>query len=180
MIKIALIGPESSGKTTLCRQLANYFDGIWMSEYARDYLIQTEGYYDICDLDIMAQDQFDLWQDVPQSTHICFYDTEMINYKIWSLDKYDHCSKLILGLVDAQQFDLYLLCKPDIAWVSDSLREFPDLNKRKYLYEAYKNELIQLGLPFDIIQGNFKQRTALAQRIVYELITDLSPSKKLA
>jgi nicotinamide riboside kinase len=180
MIKIALIGPESSGKTTLCQQLAGYFNGMWVVEYARDYLAQTEGYYDICDLDIMSQDQFDLWNEIPSNVNICFFDTEMINYKIWSLDKYNHCSKLILGLVDAQQFDLFLLCKPDIAWVSDPLRAFPDVNKRNYLFEAYKNELIQLGHPFEIIQGNYSQRTQMAQQIVHRLIADLTQTKKLA
>jgi nicotinamide riboside kinase len=180
MIKIALIGPESSGKTTLCQQLARHFDGIWVAEFARDYLQQTEGYYDICDLDIMAQEQFDIWQDVPGDIDICFYDTEMINFKIWSLDKYDHCSKLILGLVDAQSFDLFLLCTPDIAWVSDPLREFPDMNKRKYLFELYKNELIQMNLPYEIISGDFNNRTQLAKTKVQGMYNKLIKSKKIA
>jgi NadR type nicotinamide-nucleotide adenylyltransferase len=180
MIKIALIGPESSGKTTLCQQMAAYFNGMWVAEYARDYLIQTAGYYDICDLDIMAQDQFDLWQEIPQNNAICFYDTEMINFKIWSLDKYDHTSKLILGLVDAQQFDLFLLCKPDIEWIQDPLREFSDLNKRKHLFEIYKNELIQMGQPFEIIEGNYAQRTESAKIFIGNLINEVSQRKKLA
>lgn len=165
MIKIALIGPESSGKTTLCKTLAQHFNGYWTSEYARDYLTNTSGIYDISDLDIMAQDQFDLWEQVPNH-EICFYDTEMINYKVWSIDKYNICSKLILSLVDSQQFDLYLLCKPDIPYEMDSLREFPNIEKRNNLFELYEEELLKYNFNYIIVNGNYKTRIEKAISII--------------
>lgn len=158
MIKIALIGPECSGKTTLCKALAQHFNGLWISEYARDYLTNTSGIYDISDLDIMAQDQFDLWEQIPNH-EICFYDTEMINYKVWSIDKYNICSKLILSLVDTQQFDLYLLCKPDIPYEIDSLREFPNIEKRNSLFRIYEEELLKYNFNYTVINGINNSRT---------------------
>lgn len=157
MIKIATIGPESSGKTTLCKILAKHFNGLWTPEYARDYLTNTNGIYNLDDLELMAQDQFDLWQELPNQ-NICFFDTEMINFKIWSLEKYQICSKLILGLVDAQHFDLYLLCSPDIDYHSDNLREYPQLQIRQYLFERYKKELDNYGFNYAIIQGDYLNR----------------------
>jgi len=161
MIKIALIGPESSGKTTLCKTLAQHFNGYWTSEYARDYLTNTSGIYDISDLDIMAQDQFDLWEQVPNN-EICFYDTEMINYKVWSIDKYNICSKLILSLVDSQHFDLYLLCRPDIPYEIDLLREFPNIEKRNSLFDLYEEELLKYNFNYNILNGNYNSRTEKA------------------
>jgi NadR type nicotinamide-nucleotide adenylyltransferase len=168
MIKIALIGPESSGKTTLCKTLAQHFNGYWTSEYARDYLTNTSGIYDISDLDIMAQDQFDLWEQVPNH-EICFYDTEMINYKVWSINKYNICSKLILSLVDSQQFDLYLLCMPDLPYEIDSLREFPSYEKRYCLFEKYEEELRKYNFNYKIVNGSNISRSEKAISIIQSI-----------
>lgn len=169
MIKIATIGPESSGKTTICETLAKHYNGFWFPEYARDYLTNVNGYYEFNDLETMAQDQYDLWQLIPDET-ICFYDTEMINYKIWSLEKYGICSKVILGLIDIQQFDLYILCKPDIEYISDPLRDFPDYKMREKLFNIYKTELDKYGFNYCIIEGNYNDRTNLAIEKVSKII----------
>ena len=83
MIKVAITGPESSGKTTLSEQLANHFNVEWVPEFARTYLIETGGAYTQEDLDFIAKGQFEEMEKV-QDRELVFYDTDLTVIKIWS------------------------------------------------------------------------------------------------
>ena len=52
LIKIVLFGPESTGKTTLAKQLAKHYNTVWVPEYAREYLQKKwDDTKEICTLD---------------------------------------------------------------------------------------------------------------------------------
>jgi nicotinamide riboside kinase len=154
MRRFAITGPESSGKTTLTSALAEQHHGSWIPEFAREYITERNGIYTIDDLDIIAQKQFDLWKG--RTEDLVFCDTDMTVMKVWSEFKYGACSALINSLFDQQQFDHYFLCRPDIAWEEDPLREHPE--QREELFEIYRRELSGRNLPFSIIEGDLEQR----------------------
>lgn len=154
MIRIALTGPESSGKTTLCRAIAEHFDVEFIPEYAREYLENTNGKYQQSDLDEMAIGQL---KNVKDSANlITISDSDFSVMEIWSEYKYGTVSELIQDLVTKDLFDLHILCKPDIPWEEDSLRENPD--NRDLLFNLYQSSLIKHNKHFITVSGSHKDR----------------------
>ena len=163
MKRFAVTGPESSGKTTLAIALAEQYAGIFMPEFARGYLEQKNGVYSREDLDRIAEKQLALWEEV-SAENLLFCDTEMLVLKIWSEFKYGRCSTFILEAFGNQQFEHYFLCRPDIEWEEDPLRENPE--NREELFERYLTELKKQGLPFTIVEGNLENRINMCSEIV--------------
>lgn len=58
--KIVVIGPESTGKSTLCKLLAKYYNTLWCPEYAREYLLMHGVAYTYNDLLTIAKGQLKL------------------------------------------------------------------------------------------------------------------------
>lgn len=155
--KIVVTGPESSGKTTLCKQLATTLETAWVPEYARSFLNELDRSYDLKDLIAIAKGQIALEDRqclAAQKYLIC--DTDLITIKIWSEYKYDSCDDLILELIETRDYDLHLLCSPDIPWTYDSLRENPD--DRAELYDLYKSALIFYQKKFVELSGGEGER----------------------
>lgn len=155
MIKVAITGPESSGKTTLSESLAAYFDVNWVPEFARKYLISRGGSYTKKDLDYIAKGQFEAMKNTPQEP-LVFFDTDLFVLKVWYEYKYNQLSPVISELLDQQEVDLYLLCKPDLSWEEDPLRENP--NDRDVLYGLYLDAMKEKGVTFTIISGLPEER----------------------
>ena len=164
-MKIAITGPESSGKTTLTETLATKFNAISVPEFARNYLEEKNGIYTQEDLDIIAIGQAKSWENSKHKLLIC--DTELTIIKIWSEFKYKSCSETILKLYNQQKFDHYFLCFPDIPWEEDPLRENP--NDREILFKIYLNELKKNNLPFTIISGNLETRLKTCEEVIERL-----------
>ena len=163
--KIVLIGPESTGKTTLCEQLANHYASPFVPEYAREYLTTNGAAYSLNDLDLIAREQL-LLEDVAteklmqekSSDALLFLDTDLYVIKVWSEVVFNQCSQQILRQIANRRYDLYLLCAPDIEWVQDGLREYPNAKEREKHYHHYRDALIQQRVPWIEISGNFQQR----------------------
>jgi nicotinamide riboside kinase len=165
MIRIAVTGPESSGKSTLSSSLASLVNGVLIPEYAREYLTKTNGLYTQSDLDDIAKGQLSMWENVENEHVIC--DTEMLVLKIWSEYKYGTCSTFISDALQKQRFDHYFLCRPDIPWEEDSLREHP--HERAKLFEIYRMELIGLQAPFTILEGSNETRIQKCLNVINTL-----------
>ncbi len=169
MIKIAISGPESSGKTTLTKALALDFNSPFAEEYARIHLENNPNYSQE-DLEIMAKGQLALWSKLPQS-QIRFYDTEFMVFKIWSEEKYNSCSPLIENELKNQRFDLYFICSPDIPWEYDPLRE-NELD-RDQLFEKYIALATKMKYPFKVLEGSHPERLATAIREVEKILSTI-------
>ena len=163
MLKIIVTGPESSGKTTLCKVLSKHFNLPFSKEYARGYLDELERKYKKDDLLKIAKGQLNSEQ------YTQLLDTDLITIKIWSKYKYGSCDKWILEQIEKQKSEkrIYLLCKPDIPWQADTQRENP--HNRNELLKMYSAELSNLEYPFFFIEGQGSKRLKNAIKIVNEI-----------
>ncbi len=165
--KIVIIGPESTGKSTLCEKLASHYNTIWAKEYAREYLLKNGTNYTFENLLDVAKGQLNL-ENIATKTAIenqkskIILDTDMYVMKVWCEFVFGKCHSFILEEITKRKYDLYLLCMPDLPWVKDELREYPDLETREKLFHIYKNILENQSTPFVIINGNYEDRLAKA------------------
>ncbi len=160
MKKIVVIGPESTGKSTLCEQLAHHYQTIWCKEYAREYLLKNGMNYSYDDLLTIAKGQLDLEDKTldESKNQLYFIDTNMYVMQVWCEYVYGRCHQLIIDEIVKRKYDLYLLTNIDLPWVKDELREYPDEKPRKELYKMYKELMIQEVTPWIDICGSYEER----------------------
>lgn len=179
--KIVIIGPESTGKSSLCDQLAEHYDTVWCKEYAREYLLENGTDYTYDDLLTVAKGQLKLedrgaetvrmmQQEDAKASPLLFIDTDMYVMKVWCEFVFDKCHQWILDQVVARKYDLYLLCNVDLPWVKDELREYPDLENRLKLYHIYKDIMINQPVPWVDISGDYNERFEKAKKAVENLV----------
>ena len=176
--KIVVIGPESTGKSTLCSQLAEHYQTSWCPEYAREYLEANGMNYTYNDLLTIAKGQISLEEATSyklQSASIAephsqqttdnsllFIDTDMYVMKVWCEFAFGKCHSWILNRIAIRRYDLYLLCDVDLPWIKDNLREYPDLQTRNKLYHFYKDIMVNQPVPWINISGNYEERLRAA------------------
>jgi len=179
--KIAIIGPESTGKSTLCQQLAQQYNTLWCPEYAREYLLAHGMNYSYDDLFFIAKGQIALEEKYVQmaigNSHLAmdraypvFIDTNMYVMKVWCEFVFGKCHQYILDQIESRQYDLYLLCNIDLPWMADELREYPDLARREKLYAIYKKIMMNQTVPWIEISGDSEQRFRKARQSVDGLL----------
>ena len=166
--KIVVIGPESTGKSTLCEQLAGHFKTAWIPEFARNYLLEIRRPYTYEDLLYIAQGQLEQEDRICASLHapVVFIDTDMYVMKVWCEYVFKKCHPFILDQIVKRKYDAYLLCNTDLPWIADELREYPDLESRERLYHMYKDLMINQSVPWFDISGDYNQRLGKATSIV--------------
>lgn len=158
--RIAITGPESSGKSTLAKSLAQHFNTVYVPEFARQYLNDLNRPYNYNDIEFIAKQQMKLEEKlIKNAERFLFCDSDMLVTKIWCDVKFGKCHPWIENAVEENRYDLYLLCKTDIPWQKDPLRE--DENNRDKLFELYKKELESREFPFKIISGNDRFNPAI-------------------
>lgn len=157
MYKIAITGPESSGKTSLTLALANHLNCPFTEEYARNYLELRNGEYTQKDLlqILIGQIKLEEKEILKDKPHlIC--DTDPLVIWIWSKVKFGQVDDEIDEAWKKRKYNLYLLVKPDIPWVRDPLRE--SKNERDDLFLLYKTKLEDSNRKYIIIDGNKTER----------------------
>lgn len=179
--KIVIIGPESTGKSTLCELLAQHYHTEWCPEFAREYLLTNGTQYSFDDLLTIAKGQLAMedeytmmmesrWTNAggrslnphtlssSDSNPMLFVDTDMYVMKVWCEYVFGKCHQFILDQVVQRRYDLYLLCNTDLPWVKDELREYPDEATRIELFHIYKDLLVNQQVPWAEISGNYEER----------------------
>lgn len=163
--KIAITGPESTGKSNLAIKLAEHFQTVFVPEFARVYIDDLSRPYNQDDILHIAENQLINERiALNNANRFLFCDTELIVTKIWSLHKYNDCHPLILDQIERYPYDLYLLCDIDLQWEFDVQREHPHL--RQFFFEWYKKELEDYGFPYSIVSGEGEQRIKNAINII--------------
>ena len=186
IIRIVTIGPESTGKSSLCEALAKTFNTLWCPEYAREFLMRSKalghvgaadaphGNYDFNDLLDIAKGQLALENEMTAKTiehwskhkttskPVLFIDTDMYVMKVWCEYVFGKCHPFILEQIAARPYDMYLLCGTDLPWVKDELREYPDPVTRNELFHIYQDILVQQHIPWVHVTGEKEARVQSA------------------
>ena len=178
IIKIAIYGPESTGKTTLSKQLADYFKTEWAPEFARDYLQEKwDSKKEICnpdDLLPIAAGQMALENSALQKAKdYLFVDTCIMTTKVFSEIYYGFCDSKLEKAARKHKYDLFFLTDIDVPWEKDDLRDSP--NEREITFEKFKQALIENNKPFIVLTGNPELRLQKA----IEIILGLTKAKQL-
>jgi NadR type nicotinamide-nucleotide adenylyltransferase len=168
MNRIVIIGPESTGKSTLCKQLASHYNTVWCPEFAREYLLEKGTQYTYEDLANIAHGQIELEATLEREAKNGFYfiDTDMYVMKVWHEVAFHNCPTWVLKKIAGTHYDLFLLCNTDLPWTKDELREYPDLTIRRKLFKMYKDIMINSGTRWAEISGTDAQRLQIAVSII--------------
>lgn len=162
-IKIGVIGAESTGKSTLCKQLAERLGGVCIEEYARTYVENLDREYTYEDVEHIARRQIQELTANYDADYV-FFDTELIITKVWFEDKYGRTPKWFEDALNEIRLDNYLLLLPDLDFEPDSVRE--NGNRRGFLTDCYIAEMKRLGIEYKEVSGMGDQRILNALRIL--------------
>lgn len=157
--RILILGPESTGKSTLAADLATHFGEPWVPEFAREYLEKLNRAYEFKDLSVIAKGQIELEDELAQKAKkFLFVDTDLRVIKVWSKHKFDTVSCWILEEIERRTYSKILITDVDLPWEADPLREHPDLGMRQYFLDKYLDLASKSGFPFQLISGERANR----------------------
>ena len=196
-LRIAVFGPESTGKTTLAGKLAAHFSAPLVAEYAREFW-DRHGVIALEDIPVIAREQ---WRREDAATlggtrprdglkeysqeetrpeaefhhpppHLIICDTEALTTMLWSDLLYGTCPDETRRGVEARakNYGLYLLLDIDVPWTPDPQRCFPDEADRQKCWKIWRGALERRHLPFTIIRGDWAQREKAAIAAVAALL----------
>jgi nicotinamide riboside kinase len=172
IIKIAMFGPESTGKTTLAIQLADYYKTAWVPEFARDFLQDKwDSSQLICDVDDMlpiayGQTKFENYSQSIANKYL-FCDTNLLVTKVFSEVYYNYCDPLLDKAAQEHEYDLFFLTDIDVPWEKDDLRDKAE--GRDAVFAVFKKSLIENHKPFITLSGDKNLRLEKAIAIVDDL-----------
>tara|TARA_R110001599_G_scaffold19921_6_gene75901 strand:+ start:2876 stop:3478 length:603 start_codon:yes stop_codon:yes gene_type:complete len=176
IIKIVLFGPESTGKTTLSKQLARHYNTVWAPEFAREYLQKKwNNERKTCeaeDLVPIAIGQMKLENKlVKKADRVLICDTDLLETKVYSEEYYGgFVDPLLDKAAKNNKYDLYLLTFIDTPWEEDDLRDRPGL--RREMFNAFENTLKKYNRPYILLDGNKETRLQNAVKAIDKLIAN--------
>lgn len=162
LIKVVLFGPESTGKTTLAKELAEHYHTEWVPEYAREYLQEKwNSRKVICELEDLlpiARGQIRMENELSEKAQkILICDTDLLETKVYSEIYFDdYCDPILEKFALANEYDLYLLTYIDVPWEEDDLRDRPF--DREDFFEKFKATLEKYDRNFVILKGDRETR----------------------
>lgn len=166
LVKIAIVGPESTGKSTLSKTLASHLDTVVVPEFAREYCKGLNRNYTLEDEINIFHGQLLLEKQMTPfaRNNILLCDTMVLNVKIWCDHLFGYTPESILSKLENQSYDLYLLMDIDLPWEDDELRDFPNL--RSHFMEVWHKELKGIDANYTLISGLGDQRFQNAVAVV--------------
>ncbi|MDO9551672.1 ATP-binding protein [Rhodonellum sp.] len=170
--KIVILGPESTGKSTLTQSLAEHFSAPWVREYAREYLKSLDRPYDYPDLLEIAKGQIALEKEMEsRAENFLFCDTNLLVIEVWSQHKFGKTDQWILETLQKREYDFILLTDIDIPWQDDPQREHPEPKMRQYFFDLYFQKIEASKIPFAVVSGPPEKRFALALEKIQNLLS---------
>ncbi len=169
-LRIAIIGPESSGKSELCKKLAAHYQTVWVKEYAREYLENLNRKYSLKDVIEMYKVQFQKESEVvTHAGKYFFIDTEFIVAKVWCEHVFDSSPAYIEKMIIEHPYNYYLLTENDLPWEFDALRENP--GKGEFFFNWYKRILDSLHYNYGVVNGVGEDRMRNAIKLIDSFFT---------
>ncbi|MEB2779003.1 ATP-binding protein [Algoriphagus sp. C2-6-M1] len=168
--RILILGPESTGKSTLAEGLAEYCGEPWVPEFAREYLEDLGREYRYEDMLGIGEGQVALENEMAEKAKkYLFCDTDLRVIHIWSEHKFGKTDPWVMDQIKERKYDLILLTDTDLPWAPDPLREYPELEMRQYFFKKYLQLAKSSGFPYLIISGDRKKRLKTAVSAINQL-----------
>lgn len=165
-LRIIITGPESVGKSTLCKHLAKTYNGIAVPEYAREYIEQLKRPYCYADVVNIAKEQTKQLKNLYHNDYqAMFHDTGPEISIVWFEQVYGYVPQFIKQFTKNMTVDLYILCDTDLPWQNDNIRENNGIS-REFLLKRYEQILRQHRFNYVKIQGIQKKRLKSAENIL--------------
>jgi NadR type nicotinamide-nucleotide adenylyltransferase len=158
VIRVAILGAESSGKSTLAAALAAHYQTLWVPEYLREFV-------DTHQRVPRSDDQFPIARtQVERETaalalarRFLFCDTTPLMTAIYSRLYFDDVDDALAALVRASNYDATLVAAPDGPWVADGLQR-ESAAVRQHVHQQLLLALDQAAIPFLLVEGGLAQR----------------------
>jgi len=172
IIKVAVVGPESTGKSTMSEYLAAHYNTIWVPEFARGYcekLIEPPTWADEINMfygQVAHEDEL-----LPKANKLLICDTTFLTVKIWSEFTFGQAPQQVIDELPRRKYDLYLLLNIDMPWEEDPLRDFPHM--REHFMDVWYKELNELNAKYVLIEGTGTERYERAVEAVDEYLKKL-------
>ncbi len=172
--RVCVVGPESTGKTTLARTLAERFGTVWVPEYARTLLEPRAAPNETApvareDMVPIARGQMASEEALSRNAErFIVSDTDALTTLLWSDLLFGAHDEELEALASRHVHDLYLLTSPDVPYVADTVRYAPD--ERAAFFDRLRGELDRRGRKYVVLEGDFAQRTARAIEAVGALL----------
>lgn len=171
ILKIAIIGPESTGKSTMAQYLADHYNTVWVPEYAREYC-------DGLDRDCTLEDEINMFYGqlaleeklLPQANKLLICDVTVMTVKVWCEEVFGSAPDFVNEEIKNRHYDHYLLMYIDNPWEEDPQRNFP--HKREHFFDVYKKELESINASYTIITGLGQERFDNGVAVVDKVISD--------
>lgn len=168
--RILILGPESTGKSTLASDLAVHYDEPWVPEIAREYLEMLDRNYSYSDLLKIAKGQMALEDEkFQQARKFLFCDTDLRVIHVWSQHKFGKVHDWVTQEIGRRAYDLILLTDIDLPWEPDPQREHPEPEMRQFFMDWYEHLAIESKFPWEKISGDPKTRLNRAIGLIESL-----------
>jgi NadR type nicotinamide-nucleotide adenylyltransferase len=161
LVRVCVTGPESTGKTTLARQLAEWRSTEWVPEAARIYAERQQRPLLASDVVPIAREHIALADAGAErararETSLLVLDTDLVSTLVYARHYYDAAPRWIERAERARRADLYLLCDVDVPWMSDGVRDRP--TDRAAMFERFRRALVRRGAKVIIVRGEWAAR----------------------
>lgn len=175
LVKIAVVGPESTGKSTITKALAKHFKTFWVPEYSRYYCENLTAPCTLQDETNMFYGQIALEKSVESLVEngLLFSDTTILTVKIWSDYQLGETPQVVLQEIKNRQYDFYILLKNDIPWQDDPLRDFKGMSG--YFFDIWKKELDAINANY-VEVGGLETREENAVKAVQQFLESHYPA----
>ena len=174
VLRIAIFGPESTGKTRLAGELAAAFGEPWASEYVREFWDRHGGRIVGADLPEIARGQIENEERAARSARrVMFCDTELLTNVLWAdLLFPGQCPDWVRQAAETRcrRYAVYLLCLTDLEFEPDPQRCFVDPEGRDSCMRLWRQTLLDRNLPCVEIGGSGADRLQRARAAVAALL----------
>jgi len=169
LIRVVLIGSESTGKTVLARELAEHYGAELVPEFVRDFAVQKATPIELADTDAIARGQIALEDaHAARATRLLIHDTDLLSTVVYSGHYYGECPAWIADAARERKPDLYLLLEIDVPWVPDDVRDRE--TRREEMQQLFRDAVARSGSAYAVIRGAWEQRSLLARAAIDQLL----------
>jgi HTH-type transcriptional regulator, transcriptional repressor of NAD biosynthesis genes len=167
MKKVCIYGSESTGKTTLAKQLAAHYETVWVEEMARWVLGDRK--CEVSDFPAIAYAQFaETQRQTLHANRVLICDTDLIITQVYEQHYFNYVHPEVLDLQRLEHYDLYLFCDTDLPWVADAQRDLGHLREEMKL--KFLHELQSRHIDFQWIRGIGEERFNTAVKAIDEIL----------